>query len=76
MANGEITIKIDIKDLSKDILAKILDCNPIVRCKDCKFCCHYTDGHLECRLLADMKPIPTTYVHMNGDDFCSYGQLR
>ena len=48
----------------------------VVRCKDCKYICHYTDGHLECRLLADLKPIPTTYCTMNADDFCSYGERR
>lgn len=48
----------------------------VVRCKDCKYMCHYTDGHLECRLLSDLKPIPTTYCTMNADDFCSYGERR
>ena len=48
----------------------------IVRCKDCKYMCHYTDGHFECRLLSDLKPIPTTYCTMNADDFCSYGERR
>lgn len=81
-SDEEMTIEINVKDISKDTLAKILGGIPIVKCKDCKFCYHYTDGyldtdgHLECRLLAEMKPIPTTYVHLNGDDFCSYGQLR
>lgn len=48
----------------------------VVRCKDYKYMCHYTDGHLECRLLSDLKPIPTTYCTMNADDFCSYGERR
>ena len=48
----------------------------VVRCKDCEYMCHYTDGHLECRLLSDLKPIPTTYCTMNEDDFCSYGERR
>ena len=48
----------------------------VVRCKDCKYMCHYTDGHLECRLLSDLKPIPTTYCTMKADDFCSYGERR
>ena len=51
-----------------------VDAVEVVRCKDCKYMCHYTDGHLECRLLSDLKPIPTTYCTMNADDFCSYGE--
>ena len=52
------------------------DVREVVRCKDCKYMCHYTDGHLECRLLFELKPIPTTYCTMNADDFCSYGERR
>lgn len=52
------------------------DVREVVRCKDCKYMCHYTDGHLECRLLSDLKPIPTTYCTMKADDFCSYGERR
>jgi len=48
----------------------------VVRCGDCKYMCHYTDGHLECRLLLNLKPIPPTYCRMNKDDFCSYGERR
>ena len=68
-----------ILDCAESVMA-FLDINgylfEVVRCKDCKYICHYTDGHLECRLLADLKPIPTTYCTMNVDDFCSYGERR
>lgn len=56
--------------------APTADVVEVVRCRDCKYMCHYTDGHLECRLLSDLKPIPTTYCTMNADDFCSYGERR
>ena len=55
---------------------KNIDAVDVVRCKDCKYMCSYTDGHMECRLLADLKPIPTTYCTMKADDFCSYGERR
>ena len=55
---------------------KNIDAVEVVRCKDCKYMCHYTDGHFECRLLSDLKPIPTTYCTMKADDFCSYGERR
>ena len=48
----------------------------IVRCKDCKWCSHFTDGHIECRLLYDLRPVPCTYVTMHEDDFCSYGERK
>lgn len=48
----------------------------VVRCKDCKFLSHFTDGHLECRLLHDLRPVPCTYVTMQENDFCSYGERR
>ena len=48
----------------------------VVRCKDCKFLSHFTDGHLECRLLHDLRPVPCTYVRMQENDFCSYGERR
>lgn len=52
------------------------DVRPVVLCADCQYICHYTDGHLECRLLADLRPIPCTYVTMKETDFCSYGKQR
>lgn len=69
----------EIKDLSLEEAEPILEEHNFVkvtRCKDCKYMCHYTDGHIECRLLSDLKPIPTTYCTMNADDFCSYGERR
>ena len=64
-----------VAEFVEDILPTA-DVVEVVRCKDCKYMCHYTDGHLECRLLSDLKPIPTTYCTMNADDFCSYGERR
>ena len=50
-----------------------IDAVPVVRCKDCTYCSHFTDGHLECRLLYNLKPVATTYCQMEENDFCSYG---
>ena len=52
------------------------DVVPVVRCKECKWCCHFTDGHIECRLIYDLKPVPRTYMRMRESDFCSYGERR
>lgn len=46
----------------------------VVRCKDCKYLSRFTDGHIECRLLSDSRPVPRTYMTMKEDDFCSYGE--
>lgn len=46
----------------------------LVRCEDCKWCAHFTDGHIECRLLYGLKPVPRTYMQMREDDYCSYGE--
>lgn len=54
-------------------MQKTIDAVPVVRCKDCTYCSHFTDGHLECRLLYNLKPVPTTYCQMEENDFCSYG---
>lgn len=51
-----------------------VDAVPVVRCRDCKWCSHFTDGHIECRLLYDLKPVPRTYMQMREDDYCSYGE--
>ena len=48
----------------------------VVRCKECKWRCHFTDGHIECRLIYDLKPVPRTYMRMRESDFCSYGERR
>lgn len=53
-----------------------VDAMPVVRCKDCKWCSHFTDGHIECRLIYDLKPVPRTYMQMREGDFCSYGERR
>ena len=70
MKDGYFRIRSKVTDMPT------ADVREVVRCKDCKYMCHYTDGHLECRLLSDLKPIPTTYCTMNADDFCSYGERR
>ena len=62
--------------ISRILRQPTADAVEVVRCEDCKYMCHYIDGHLECRLLEDLKPIPTTYCTMNADDFCSYGERR
>ena len=54
--------------------APTIDAVPVVRCRDCKWCSHFTDGHIECRLLYDLKPVPRTYMQMREDDYCSYGE--
>ena len=53
-----------------------IDAVPVVRCKDCTYCSHFTDGHLECRLLYNLKPVATTYCQMEENDFCSYGKEK
>ena len=52
------------------------DAVEVVRCRDCKYLSHFTDGHNECRLLADLRPVPCTYLTMKDTDFCSYGERR
>lgn len=54
-------------------MQETIDAVPVVRCKDCTYCSHFTDGHLECRLLYNLKPVATTYCQMEENDFCSYG---
>lgn len=45
----------------------------IVRCKECRWACHYVnDGHIECRLYSH--PLRHDYHEMKPDDFCSYGE--
>lgn len=53
-----------------------VDAVPVVRCKDCAYVSRFTDGHMECRLLSGLRPVPCTYVTMEEDDFCSYGERR
>ena len=53
-----------------------VDAVAVVRCKDCKYVAHYTDGHMECRLIANLRPVPCTYLTMKDEDFCSYGEKR
>lgn len=69
-----------IREISNDICFAIdmlsVDAVEVVRCKDCKFLSHFTDGHLECRLLHDLRPVPCTYVRMQENGFCSYGERR
>lgn len=56
--------------------APTVDAVQVVRCKDCTYCSHFTDGHLECRLLYNLKPVATTYCQMEENDFCSYGKEK
>ena len=53
-----------------------VDAVAVVRCKDCKYVSHFTDGHMECRLIANLRPVPCTYLTMKDEDFCSYGEKR
>lgn len=71
--NG-ITAQTVLKQTITDIQNQpTIDAVPVVRCKDCTYCSHFTDGHLECRLLYNLKPVATTYCQMEENDFCSYG---
>ena len=74
MAEAKFKLEIDTAALEEWLAEN--DCVHVVRCKDCEYICHYTDGHLECRLLSDLRPIPCTYVTMKETDFCSYGKRR
>ena len=70
-----IVLNIDALDAQPTIIPFNIDIDavPVVRCKDCTYCSHFTDGHLECRLLYNLKPVATTYCQMEENDFCSYG---
>lgn len=59
-----------------DLLKEFQSLQEVVRCKDCRFCANYTDGHRECRLLKNLKTVPCTYVLVDGNDYCSHGERR
>ena len=59
------------------VIEKLKEVSPrttvsVVRCGECKFCAHYTDGRIECRLWEH--PLRIQYSEMKLDDFCSYGE--
>ncbi len=59
-----------------DKIRSMTDVVEVVRCRDCEYVAHFTDGHIECRLLADLRPVSFTYLTMKENDFCSYGKRR
>ena len=58
---------------------KTVDAEPIIRCKDCKYCDrhHLVDGLFCYRLYEKYnKEYPQMIIEIDADDFCSRGEKR
>ncbi len=59
-----LTMELSMDSISKEALAKILDGEPIIRCKDCK---HYDSG--SCRYVYGL-------IFAKPDSYCSWAERK